>query len=563
MADALFVTRQSLALLLVGFLSCYSVGTALAGTTRVVAVSGDVVPEGGRDFIWLWEPSLSDAGQMAFIGDFKSQADGTVGSGLYLFGPRGVESSLIAQEGLDLPSGGELSRVLNPTHFGFHAFSIPNISQPHIHPNGDVFFEGLIREEVDQRSKFTTGFFRSSEAGGFELIYRPDLSWVNTYRTNGFDYPVNSAGQLVFTGQYIDAGSRSTDGIFRVDQDGTLKSVVLANQPGPTEMLVPRISLHAGVRAYPALNDAGQIAFRAVEEGVGVGMYRVNEYSQGLVKIAGQGQPAPGGEGIFYDVTPFPALNNNGQVAFWGGIRRQNPPPQFSHTLTGIFLGDGDSVLSLAQSGQESYDGDGVFSRRGFSYVPALNEAGQIAFMGDVDTSLSTDARTGYSGVYLGEASGLTQIARTGDLVPDGNGRFSGFSPHWSSRNDVFYHEALALNEGGQVLFHGTLVDTLAGEASGLFLGDKNSGVVEIARSGDELLGSTIEELNFSPSNGSRGNGRSGLNNLGQVAYRFALADGRTGIAIWTIPEPGALVLLAIMLATLAFHGDRSRRANV
>ena len=44
----------------------------------------------------------------------------------------------------------------------------------------------------------------------------------------------------------------------------------------------------------------------------------------------------------------------------------------------------------------------------------------------------------------------------------------------------------------------------------------------------------------------------SGLNNLGQVAYAYTLADGRQGVAVWTpIPEPG-VVMTGLALLSLA-----------
>ena len=38
-----------------------------------------------------------------------------------------------------------------------------------------------------------------------------------------------------------------------------------------------------------------------------------------------------------------------------------------------------------------------------------------------------------------------------------------------------------------------------------------------------------------------------GMNDLGQVAYVFRLADGRSGIAVWQIPEPTTTILLALV----------------
>jgi hypothetical protein len=41
------------------------------------------------------------------------------------------------------------------------------------------------------------------------------------------------------------------------------------------------------------------------------------------------------------------------------------------------------------------------------------------------------------------------------------------------------------------------------------------------------------------------------------VAYRFQLADGRDGVALWTVPEPSAVSLLA--LSTIAILSRRGK----
>jgi len=84
-----------------------------------------------------------------------------------------------------------------------------------------------------------------------------------------------------------------------------------------------------------------------------------------------------------------------------------------------------------------------------------------------------------------------------------------------------------------------------------------------VARAGDLLLGSSITELDL-VSAGTAGRVRSGLSMNGptRVAYRFVLADGREGIAVWSlVPEPGSAVL--VCLAMLGLGGVRVRRRSV
>jgi hypothetical protein len=63
----------------------------------------------------------------------------------------------------------------------------------------------------------------------------------------------------------------------------------------------------------------------------------------------------------------------------------------------------------------------------------------------------------------------------------------------------------------------------------------------QVARTGDSLNGSTISTVYFYGTVSGTGSvspdtSFTGLNNLGQVAFAFTLADGTDGVAIWTKP---------------------------
>jgi len=105
-----------------------------------------------------------------------------------------------------------------------------------------------------------------------------------------------------------------------------------------------------------------------------------------------------------------------------------------------------------------------------------------------------------------------------------------------------------ALNDAGQAAFIAPLTNTLGGatDDNGLFFYDPSLGLIQVVREGDAMLGSTVTELAFNNGAGGRGEERSGLNNAGQVAYSFELADGTEGVAIWTVPEPSSLAALGV-----------------
>ncbi len=114
--------------------------------------------------------------------------------------------------------------------------------------------------------------------------------------------------------------------------------------------------------------------------------------------------------------------------------------------------------------------------------------------------------------------------------MPEGNGTFATFERDG----------ALAFNNAGQMVFEATLVGTPGGSADdrGLYFHDDSLGLRKIVRAGDALLGSTVSDFRFRGNYGSfdspHGNVVSGFNNSGKVAYRFSLADGRSGVVLWT-----------------------------
>lgn len=118
----------------------------------------------------------------------------------------------------------------------------------------------------------------------------------------------------------------------------------------------------------------------------------------------------------------------------------------------------------------------------------------------------------------------ITKIARTGDPAPDGNGIF----PYADNCE-------LALNNAGQMAFMNEITDTegdhFVDEA--IFFFDDARGLQIVARTEMPLLGSTVTDLAI---RSGTGDDHGCLNEEGCVAFRFCLADGREGIAVWRMP---------------------------
>ena len=118
--------------------------------------------------------------------------------------------------------------------------------------------------------------------------------------------------------------------------------------------------------------------------------------------------PAPGG-GRFdrFDVTAQPIaapVNSRGQVAFYATVLH-------GPAREGIFLAKGGQVTKVAAFG-DSLPGGGTLAEFGTHPMPALNNAGHVAFAAQVAGGRATE------GIFLAGANGLQAIALAGDDAP-------------------------------------------------------------------------------------------------------------------------------------------------
>src|SRR6516164_3538745 len=135
----------------------------------------------------------------------------------------------------------------------------------------------------------------------------------------------------------------------------------------------------------------------------------VRAYATGTLRAVVQsGAPAPGG-GRFdrFDVTAHPIdapVNARGQVAFYATVLH-------GPAREGIFLVEGGQVTKVAAFG-DSVPGGGTLAEFGAHPLPALNNAGHVAFTAQVAGGRATE------GVFLAGADGLRAIALAGDDAP-------------------------------------------------------------------------------------------------------------------------------------------------
>src|SRR5258708_17583950 len=151
--------------------------------------------------------------------------------------------------------------------------------------------------------------------------------------------------------------------------------------------------------------------------------------------VVASGQAAPGG-GKFdrFDVGSQPIVapvNNRGQVVFYASVAR-------AKVAEGIFLATASGVVKAAAVG-DAVRGGGVVSEFARHRLPALNDAGKVAFGATIAGARASE------GIFLVADGRLKVIALTGSDAPGvPNGTFMEF-------------DAPALNNRDQIVFVGTV----------------------------------------------------------------------------------------------------------
>lgn len=493
--------------------------------TKVIATTGDPAPDGNGRFAAFDAPFLNSSGTVAFRASLSGNGNDS-DEGIYR--GDGTTLSQVARTPQVVPGGDGV----------FSSFGFPTINE-----SGQVAFGAFLT--MTNSPNTNAAIYRGTGAELVEIVRAgqtlPD--GVGTFRNSSvlIDQPlINNLGQVAFPAS-INGGAPSS-GIFQ--GDGTeVVQIARRFQPASDGM-----GIFYAIDSVPTQNNSGQVAFRIwYSDSPGDrGIFR-SDGSDG-VRIVRTGQAAPEGNGTFLGVSKYVAINDSGAVAFYGTLS--------SPTRQGVFLGTESTVLQIAREGQIAPDGNGALH---FFGRPALNESGQVVFRASLSGTIG--GNNDNQGLFRTDGTTLIQIVRSAQTAPDGNGTFK-FST--SVDSDLMP----TINEKGQIAFATQLFETAAGTSDnfGIFLFDDLSGLVQVARKGDSFLGSTITSLGFNPNThysvGTSGHERSGFNKTGttRLAYEFALADGRSGIAVWTlVPEPTSLLLAHLAAAALLLAKMRFR----
>src|SRR3981189_2539317 len=147
--------------------------------------------------------------------------------------------------------------------------------------------------------------------------------------------------------------------------------------------------------------------------------------------VVASGQAAPGG-GSFdrFDVSSQPIVapvNSRGQVAFYASVAR-------AKAKEGIFLATASRITKAAAVG-DTVPGGGVLSEFARHPLPALNDAGKVAFGASVAGARATE------GIFLAADGSLKAIALSGADAPGvPNGTFVEFdAPVLNNRDEIAF----------------------------------------------------------------------------------------------------------------------------
>lgn len=330
---------------------------------------------------------------------------------------------------------------------------------------------------------------------------------------------LNDAGQVAFRASVTSPGAI---GIFS-QGSGTLAAVA---RSGSQAGGAPAGQNYAGPFSEPAFNDAGQVAFHGSLSGGGVTSNDDRAVWAGgplgpLTMAAREGQLAPGAGGAAFVDFEGTLVNGAGQVMFRATLDDGG---------TGLWAGPAAGVSLAARNGSAAAGTSGEFAN---FIVGDYNDQGRLAFHAGLATGVGGVTAADDRGIWAGAPGGLVLVAREGDTGPGTGGRvFDTFS-------------GPLINDAGQVLFRGFL-DT----GTGLFLDDGDGASLrKVVASGDTapgtaLLPPVLGDARFA------GFSDYAFNDHGEVAFEAVLeglAEGVTGDndgSLWLYDRNDQLTLI-------------------
>jgi len=325
--------------------------------------------------------------------------------------------------------------------------------------------------------------------------------------------------------------------------------------------IVDQTGVFANFGGAPVINEAGDVAFVAT----------LDDATRGIFS-----GPDPGTDtivddaGVFDNPIDLPSIAADGTVAFRAWL---DPDDEHFFGLRGIFtnadpdfetvadeddprFGAGFSSLSIADDGTVAFDAIGNFGAFGIyragvgGIETVVDESGPLGAMFAVSINDAGTTVAFYADLDAGGGGIFTGDDLPDDLVADASGPYFQFDvPAVNDEDTVIF--GATLDAGGEGIFSGpsSTADRIVGTGGpyagfsdysindagtvvfaaeldagglGIFTGPSPT-TDKVIRDGDPLFGSTADFVALS---------RENLNDNGEVAFLYELADGRSGVAV-------------------------------
>ena len=510
------------------FLLLTSFNVWAAGTIQIIAVNDGEGRDDGDSFSAFTDPILNEAGQVAFVGfrlaGFFGEPDEA--GGIYLGDGSSPLAKLIGigDPGFVTESKVGSFRVGGISDEGQVAYLLNAFSAA-----GDFLGSGLYLDAADAAR------IKVVESGDLD----PDGDVITGIDFTDLDSDGRVGLRLGHPEDDISNAYRST----AIFESGGLRVLAKEDQPAPDG------DGFVGGAFFPAVNDAGQVHYGPRIKRPGLderpALFRESPgIGRELLFRSDDPTSTPSLDGILLLESYTPSMNEGGSVIFAGTI--SGATDSFNNGRGLFIVGDPGVVVAVARESQTVPGGD---TMAGFGRA-SLNQSDDAAFYALLTSDPEAELERENVGLYLRTAGGLTEIAREGQAVPGGDGKFD--LPRFNNvSRSPFLNTRPVFNDSGQVAFQADLTETSTGgtdeQAIYFYNGE---GLLEIVRTGSPMLGSTVVDIGLKQSFQNDSDEESSINDSGQIAFRFALQDDREGIAIWTPDPTGSSIKLTIVPTT-------------
>lgn len=505
-----------------------------SGVTKV-AVNGDPKPTGGTFTISsateAYGLALNNSGQAAFVDPGTPTSGIEPGIWLYSSGtltniftgpvpnlPAGstfVQLSALSDlgEAVALVSPGSGSFIVRVHSSNLQVDTVASSGQTAPGTSGGATFSSFSNLSTDNTDRIT---FFTVLSTGTDAIYQqtaansPQLVVLNTQAAPSV------GGSLELLPSFAIKALNNGSTFFSASvQGGTANFGEFLGSPGSLALLMStRDTLPSGARvrlSNPMYNTSNVLAFNANLTGGQSALFEEALSSGVTTRLVGEGDLIPGTGGLSVIESPGVSaryyLNDLGQVAFLIGLSGSSQAILVAQPTGGVSV--------VAATGETApVTGSPTFLSFGFNSnttsVSPINDFGQVAFYGTLSN--------GGAGIFLGTTSGgLSQVAITGESVPEGGETFTVLSGCIDC--------LVAVNNAGQVAF-----GALKSPGQGIY-GWTQGALAKVIASTDVLPNLNLNT--FDPI--------SGFNTGGQVAVEGASGGVLVGTATGGTPTEVAL----------------------